>query len=298
MTVENADPLDSGTARIAVIIGTCCYSDEVLQDVRDRSDCTLYSWNPLIDGRIHVNPFRMDACIETLKANGVTHALHAGAVSVDDLSALLNRAEDEDDNVRAENDNYMRYPARFYRSYARRLKEAGIEIISPAHLLPGKYAPVSGMFNHGAILAELLTVADDLKMGTAADCANAMNQQVAPHDPMRIGYIPRSAVYETVQPKDGGTPVFRQIAMESTGSKAMLKSLSAKTAGVRRLLLKVRPSDFPKSLDCPTISPETIDAAHQAGIDLIAIDCEHGLIIDRDATLNAADKAKIILYGF
>ena len=288
MTVENA--------RTAVIIGTCCYSDELLEDVRKtKTACTLYSWNPYVDGRIHVNPFRMDACVDTLLRHGVTRVLHAGAVSVDDFSALLNNAgKEDDDNIRYQNEAYLRRPAEFYGAYTKRLTEAGIEIIPPWKLFDW-YRPPATIFGYEDDESRFLaSVAEGLVLETQAACFRVIQAEGASTDTTRIGYIPRSMVYEIA----GEPPDITPLAIERTGSRDMLRALPPKSRPSWRLLLKVCPAGFPRYLDCPTISPETIEAARDAYIDLIAIDINHGLIINPQATVAAAIEAGIVLYGF
>ncbi len=66
---------------------------------------------------------------------------------------------------------------------------------------------------------------------------------------------------------------------------------------LRGVLVKVTKPVQDKQLDQPTIGPRTIVNAHQAGLSGIAIEAEHGLIVDRAETIALADKFGLFIHG-
>lgn len=95
------------------------------------------------------------------------------------------------------------------------------------------------------------------------------------------------------------------LAVEAAeGTDAMLgriPELPAELRGhpnvLRGVLVKVTKPVQDKRLDQPTIGPRTIENAHKAGLSGIAIEAEHGLIMDRAETIALADKLGLFIYG-
>jgi len=278
----------AGERRIAVIIGACNYSHEVSVDLAGCRETVLhFSWNPEFDGKEHLNPFYLEASVQALKDLDITHVLHAGAVGVNDFDALLNDLAKADEAVRRKNEMFLRHPVLFYEKYSALLDAAGIKAISPADLFP-KYAPPEGVFGCLEAADDLIKIATLNKARAEKACADAMRSEIARRDSVRIAYLPRTVLFEDSQ----------LISIQETSTLDMLRKLPRKSKRVRRILMKVHPDGFPKNLDCPTLTPETVELAARRHIDLIAIDRKNGLLVNRDRTIKIAEDAGIVLLGF
>lgn len=63
------------------------------------------------------------------------------------------------------------------------------------------------------------------------------------------------------------------------------------------VLVKVKKPDQEERADLPTIGPDTIKQAKKAGLSGIAVEAGGAILIDRAATVKAADKAGLFLIG-
>jgi DUF1009 family protein len=61
------------------------------------------------------------------------------------------------------------------------------------------------------------------------------------------------------------------------------------------VLVKLPKSDQSRSVDLPTIGPQTIKNAEAAGLSGIAIEAQGTLVVDREQVIALADKAGIFL---
>jgi len=88
----------------------------------------------------------------------------------------------------------------------------------------------------------------------------------------------------------------RTIAEEGrAGTGAMLDAAAATAAGA--VLVKAAMPGQDRRVDLPTIGPETVAQARRAGLRGIAVEADEALVLDRAATVAAADAAGIFLAG-
>lgn len=69
------------------------------------------------------------------------------------------------------------------------------------------------------------------------------------------------------------------------------------TTGRKPILVKIKKTKQTRKIDLPAIGEDTITQLKQAGFAGVAIDYENGLVINRQATINLANKNKIFIYG-
>lgn len=69
------------------------------------------------------------------------------------------------------------------------------------------------------------------------------------------------------------------------------------TTGQKPILVKIKKTKQTRKIDLPAIGEDTITQLKQAGFAGVAIDYENGLVINRQATINLANKNKIFVYG-
>ncbi len=69
------------------------------------------------------------------------------------------------------------------------------------------------------------------------------------------------------------------------------------TTGRKPILVKIKKTKQTRKIDLPAIGEDTITQLKQAGFAGVAIDYENGLVINREATINLANKNKIFIYG-
>lgn len=69
------------------------------------------------------------------------------------------------------------------------------------------------------------------------------------------------------------------------------------TTGRKPILVKIKKTKQTRKIDLPAIGEDTITQLKQAGFAGVAIDYENGLVINRQATINLANKNKIFVYG-
>lgn len=69
------------------------------------------------------------------------------------------------------------------------------------------------------------------------------------------------------------------------------------TTGRKPILVKIKKSKQTRKIDLPAIGEDTILQVKQAGFAGIAIDCDNGLVIDKESVIDLADKNGIFIKG-
>jgi DUF1009 family protein len=273
------DRVDSGMpdlGLLAVVIGACGYSNQISQKMRTRRfPYRLYSWLKHFEGRDHIDLFNLDEGLKRFAEDGVTHVLNAGTVDINLLKFML---ESDPGRSPAEIEGFrrmIRQPTEFYALYAEKLKALNITVISARDIFDNYHLP-KDVIGHHKPNERILGWLEALKAQAIRHCSRK---------PFR--YISQSAVFDDHE----------MIAIEYSGTDAMLRRLGPKPEGVTRFLIKVQPENFPAKIDEPTIGPKTIEVARAAHVDVIGIDAQYGLIIDRAETLALADQAGMALVG-
>ena len=82
------------------------------------------------------------------------------------------------------------------------------------------------------------------------------------------------------------------------GTELMLNRISAvKREGPGGVLVKVLKPGQEDRADLPTIGPDTIQQAKAAGLVGVAVEADKAILLDREATVEAADQARLFLVG-
>lgn len=90
----------------------------------------------------------------------------------------------------------------------------------------------------------------------------------------------------------------RVIGTESAdGTDALLASLEAADGPPSGVLVKVAKPGQERRVDLPAIGPQTIEAAKRAGLAGIAVEAGGALVLEREATIAAADAAGLFVLG-
>jgi UDP-2,3-diacylglucosamine hydrolase len=114
------------------------------------------------------------------------------------------------------------------------------------------------------------------------------------------------ALIRNLGPFDVGQAVVveagRVIAIEGAeGTNGLLARLPARntrgTNTLARTLVKAAKPDQDLRMDLPTIGTETITRCKEAGVSAIALEAGRSLIVDRTATIKAADQSSIAILG-
>ena len=69
------------------------------------------------------------------------------------------------------------------------------------------------------------------------------------------------------------------------------------TTGRKPILVKIKKSKQTRKIDLPAIGEDTVTQVKQAGFAGIAIDSDNGLIINKEATIQSANRNKIFING-
>lgn len=69
------------------------------------------------------------------------------------------------------------------------------------------------------------------------------------------------------------------------------------TTGRKPILVKIKKSKQTRKIDLPAIGEDTVTQVKQAGFAGIAIDSDNGLIINKESTIQSADRNKIFING-
>lgn len=117
------------------------------------------------------------------------------------------------------------------------------------------------------------------------------------HDNLADGY----AVIQELGRYDIGQGVVirggKVVAVEAAeGTDAMLERLAAQS-GSGGLLVKAAKPGQELRIDLPTIGPRTVTGAHQAGLDMIAVEAGRSVLAERSKTLALAEQHGIAIYG-
>ncbi|MBF0123703.1 MAG: UDP-2,3-diacylglucosamine diphosphatase LpxI [Magnetococcales bacterium] len=87
------------------------------------------------------------------------------------------------------------------------------------------------------------------------------------------------------------------VAVEAIeGTDAMIRRAGALVSHPS-VCVKVAKPIQDERLDLPTVGPNTIEALHQAGIDVLAIEAGRTLILDLATTIQMADRYGMVLFG-
>jgi hypothetical protein len=82
------------------------------------------------------------------------------------------------------------------------------------------------------------------------------------------------------------------------GTDALIHRCAAlKRDGLGGVLVKAKKPDQERRADLPTIGPQTVDAAHEAGLRGIAVEAWSTLVIERPAMTAAADRLGLFIIG-
>ncbi|MGB0843502.1 MAG: lipid-A-disaccharide synthase, partial [Alphaproteobacteria bacterium] len=85
----------------------------------------------------------------------------------------------------------------------------------------------------------------------------------------------------------------------SDGTDAMLRKLvGSKPDAKGGMLLKAVKPQQDRSLDLPTIGAKTIELAVSVGLDVVAVEANGGIVLQKDEVIEQANKSGLCLYGF
>lgn len=126
---------------------------------------------------------------------------------------------------------------------------------------------------------------------------------------LRDGLAVGRQVLETLGPHDLGQACIvvgrRVVAVEGAeGTEGLLRRTADMRASGRlsdrypSLLVKAAKPHQDLRVDLPSIGPKTVEQAHQAGLDAIAVEAGRSLILQRDEVVRGADAARMSVYGF
>lgn len=89
------------------------------------------------------------------------------------------------------------------------------------------------------------------------------------------------------------------IGIEHEGTDELLTRISriTKPAGAVRSILKLCPPQISPILDAPVIGPETIRRCGDAHVDLLAVDCNAGIVCDRQSVMTLAQEKSVCIFG-
>jgi len=88
------------------------------------------------------------------------------------------------------------------------------------------------------------------------------------------------------------------VALEDQhGTDAMLKRLAGSGQGRGGVLAKMTKPGQERRADLPTIGPDTIDNAHDAGLKGIVLEAHGSLIVERDKVIEAANAKGVFVVG-
>lgn len=263
---------------MGVIVGGGGYGPRLAAEIRRAGYPTIeYSWTPFNGGRRWVSPTDLDDVIKIFLEDGVTDLLHAGTFSVAQI--LLGGAPIFWRPATLAQVFLTRRGMRggFFQPYDKRLETAGLRLRTAPELFDA-YRPVRGAMGQTRPLSGELPRLARLKAIALGELARRDSQL----------HLPQAVIFDDEEP----------VHWERWGTDRLCRQarLTAKGAA-RRTLVKILPPGMPPMLDPPTIGTHTVVEAKAAGVDVIALDTLHGLIIDRTATAAQADAAGIVLCG-
>ena len=275
MQGDDVTGFSTGVECLGAILGGCRFSNELVEKLNDTLENTrFYSWIPhLVHERTTLNPENLRGSVARFHEDGVSHVLHAGNVNLEVIKAFFREEAPQVVNGRS-----LDNPLSFFTAYADMLAGSGIALVSVRDLFE-EYSVRPGIMGRIQPDVSMATRMADLYREAQYLCGVEIFVRVAQAVIFDIGPEPRQVV-ETI----GGTDM-------------LLKSLATKPPGTMRILMKLLPEAMPAMINDPTIGTTTVDLAARAGVNIIAIEAAHGIIIDRTDTIAAANSAGIALIG-
>jgi UDP-2,3-diacylglucosamine hydrolase len=228
---------------------------------------------------IRIAPEGLGRVPAILKREGVSHLVLAGGVSKRPplrslrfsprillfLPRLIAGYAKGDDGL-------LRALMGFIRSY-------GIELVGAHEVMPELLAP------EGLLTKAAPTQADERDIGAGIAAARAIGRLDIGQAAVAVGG--RAIALEDIEGTDG--LLQRAKALRSHGR------LAGKTGGV--LVKCVKPGQELR-VDLPTIGPQTVTAAHAAGLSGIAVEAECSLVLEAAETVRRADALGLFVLGF
>lgn len=124
----------------------------------------------------------------------------------------------------------------------------------------------------------------------------------APDDQMRLDAARGAAVLDGLAALDigqacviGGEQVYGVEAIG--GTDHLLASLPDRVRGARAILCKAPKKGQLREIDLPTIGPDTLRAAHAAGLAGVVIDAGNVILLQREETVALADELGLVLWA-
>jgi len=209
------------------------------------------------------------AILDDLKRMDVTEVTLAGAIRRPGLMALMPdfwtlRRLLSSGALRKGDDGLLRFVAGL-------LENAGIKVVGTRDIAPDLLTPNGVLTN------------------TAPDEASLHDIDVAREAARELG---RQDIGQAVVARDGAV-----IAREDRrGTDAMLSDIEhpSNSAGV---LVKCLKPGQDRRMDLPTIGENTVRQAKAAGLKGIALDANSSMIVDREATVESANRAGLFIIG-
>lgn len=89
------------------------------------------------------------------------------------------------------------------------------------------------------------------------------------------------------------------LGIEHEGTDELLTRISriAKPPGAVRTIVKLCPPQMSPILDAPVIGPETIRRCGEAHVDLLVVDCDAGIVCDRQSVMALAQEKSVGIFG-
>lgn len=264
--------------KLGVFVGAGGYADDLLRDLRGIGLEPLeYSWTHDSDERRFVRPDKFKDVVETLQEDGVTDVLHAGTVTFGPMMWAAQRILMKRQRVP---DVLMMLRAlrrTHFGPLQTRLEEAGLRVRTATDLFD-KYRANQGVMGSNVLTASDLSAVVALKEPVRAELAKSQTFFGATH----------AAIWE------GDRVVERETFL---GTSGVCRAASKRPKHARRILIKIAPAGPFQQLDLPTIGTNTISEARAAGVDVVALECSRGLVIDRELTAKRADELGVVLVG-
>jgi DUF1009 family protein len=230
---------------------------------------------------------RADATLDLVDVKGTLGCLErwrpaaialAGTVRRPGLSALLG-AYSVVRNRRLLKDVVARGDDSLLRGAVALLEERGHRVVGVQEIVPELLAP-------SGVLGQVSPTAEDER---AAALGFAMLADLSAYDVGQATVVARARVLAIEGPEGTDRMLARVRGLRRTWGRA-----GAASGGV---LVKTAKSGQDLRVDLPAIGPQTIVEARRAGLKGIAVGAGTTLIIDREATVQAADESGLFLVG-
>ena len=158
------------------------------------------------------------------------------------------------------------------------IEDAGIRVVGAHEIVPDLLAP------HGLMTKAAPTAADRLDIAAGSEAAIALGELDIGQGAISIGG--RVIALEGIEGTDG--------LLERTARMRGHGRLAGKARGV--LVKRCKPQQEHRA-DLPAIGPDTIDAAHAAGLVGIAVEAGRSFILDFAQTTARADELGLFVVG-